>query len=334
MFDQEEINKSLSKHEYEYLKFLGKGGFSNVFLCYSKKYKQEFAIKRIIKFKFSEYEYNNLISLNHSNIIRLYDVFEDDSSQYLVMDYCSQGTLKEKGALSYDKFVYYAKQILEAVAYCHSLSIAHRDIKPDNIFISQYDHVKLADFGIAKHFDSQSKSSEKCGTFKYFPPEMFQYQDVNPFKADIWSLGITFFYMATGYFPFQGSSRDKIERKIQHGEIDFTKFHLDPRIQYLIKKMTAKSYQNRPSAEQLLELPMFKKNANALNEKINAISNYRFKSSFNISKSLELELKGNSSSGNETPNKNQFFDIHSYKELNHFKNLRRLNSYFPPKKTF
>lgn len=323
MHDYEQVSQSFSKHGYKCMEFLGKGGFSDVFLCYSHKYKQEFAIKRTFKHKLSEIEYKYLVSLNHTNIIRLYDSFEDDSAQYLVMDYCQNRTIKEKGRLTYENFIHYAKQILEAVAYCHSHQIAHRDIKPENIFLDKYDHVKLADFGMAKHFDYHVKSAEKCGTIKYFAPEMFQCIEVDPFKADIWSLGITFFVMATGFFPFNFHSREELELMITKGEIDFTQIDLDPKIIFLIKKMTIKSQHNRPSAENLLELSIFKKS--------HPISYRRTHSNNNFRKSLPVDFKF---SGDDGLNKLQFDDVLSYKEINRFPKLRRKSSNFIPFRTF
>lgn len=327
MLDQEEVTKSLLKQGYQYLSFLGKGGCSNVLLCYSQKYNQEFAIKRTITHQLSEFEYNNLVSLNHKNIIRLYDSFNDDCSQYLVMDYCPNGTMKQKCDLSYKKFIYYAHQILEAVAYCHSHMIAHRDIKPDNIFLNQYDQVKLADFGIAKKFNINCMSSDKCGTLKYLSPEMLSQSEVDPFKADIWALGITFFYMATGDFPFHSNSREKLELMILKGEINFTKYHhIDQRIKFLIKKMTMKSPQDRPSAEKLLELSMFQNKMNPLSEKL--IGRQAF-SYHQIQMNLHYSNKLDPFNNDEKIKNNQAPELHSYHKINRFPNLRRLNTHFP-----
>lgn len=218
MIDIQQKQKTLINHGYEYKRILGKRGFSSVLLCESKKYNHDFAVKMVIKHKLTDDEYNTLISLNHPNIIKIYDAFEDKSAQYLVMEYCPNGTIEEKGCLTYDQFIYYAKQILEALSYCHSIKIVHRDIKPQNIFLDQYDHIKLADFGMAKHYEDDSKSSEKCGSIKYFAPEMFQYKEICLFKADIWALGITFFHMATGCYPFQANSQEELKEYILIGE--------------------------------------------------------------------------------------------------------------------
>ena len=258
--DEEVIKRTLSQHGYDFIKFLGKGSFASVYLCRSLKYQQYFAIKRAIRHRITDLEYNTLVSLNHPNIVKLYDAFEDDSAQYLVMEYCSNGTIRQKGKLSYDKFILYSKQLLSALAYCHSRNVAHRDIKPDNIFLDQYGQIKLADFGLAKKFENDIQSNEKCGSFMFFSPEMFVQYSVDPFKADIWALGITFFYMATGRFPYKTNNREDLKNMILYCDLDVNIFDINPKLSYLIGKMTRKSAELRPSADELLNISLYTKN--------------------------------------------------------------------------
>lgn len=335
MADELRTHQTLSQNGYEYVEFLGKGGFSNVLLCHNKKYCHPFAIKKAIKHKLTKSELTHLINLNHPHIIRIYDTFEDEFSNYLVMEYCSNGTIKDKGNLSYDKFVYYAKQILSAVAFCHSNNIAHRDIKPDNIFLDQYDHAKLGDFGMAKKFQDNEKSNEKCGSLLFTAPEMHLYQEICPFKADIWALGITFFYMATGQYPFQATTREQMIQMISRGEIDYNYYPINPKIRFLLKKMTSKNSENRLSAEKLLELPIF----TSENSKLPGLlvrdksalrfnlSIYRTPSKLNLNQS-ESEIK----TGNETERTN--LDLNTYRNINALPMVRRAKTHFLPSKTF
>lgn len=262
MLNIEEIKSTLSQNGYEYIENVGSGAYSRIILCKSLQYNQQFAVKVVAKHQMSTQEYNALISLDHPHIIKLYTTFSDANSQYLVMEYCSNGSIIQKGKLEYNKFMYYAKQILEALNYCHSKRIAHRDIKPDNIFVDQYDHVKLADFGLAKRFESQAVSAEKCGTLMFSAPETLQKKEVSPFKADIWALGITFFYMATGEYPFHYRTREELIDTITIGNLDFSNVLLDKRIRFLIIKMTDKDQVLRYSADKLLKLPMFSSDFN------------------------------------------------------------------------
>lgn len=262
MIEIERTKKTFSQYGYEYTDVLGQGSFSCVILGQKAQYGQKFAIKKSTQKEMSEYEYKLMIHLNHQNIVKLYDVFEDDVSQYIVLEYCPNGTIQQKGKLPNDQFICYARQILEAVSYCHSINIAHRDIKPDNIFLDQNGRIKLADFGMAKRFEIDEKSKEKCGSLMFFSPEMIQNQFVCPFKADIWALGVTFFYMVTGTFPFQSKSREQLKQLIFLGDFDFDKYDIDPDIRYLINRMTTKNANLRATAEELLQLPMFNQKKN------------------------------------------------------------------------
>lgn len=325
------VKETLSRHGYEYKEFLGKGGFSEVMLCECKKYHQCFAVKRALKHHLSDEEYNNLILLNHPNIIRLYDAFNDEFAQYLVMEYCTNGTMLDKGKLSNTKFIYYAKQILEAISFCHSNNIAHRDLKPENIFLDQYDHVKLADFGMAKQFEYDSKSTEKCGSLMFSAPEMFLYQEICPFKADIWALGITFFYMATGKYPFRNNSREELQQLIITGEIDFRHYEIHPKIKALIKRMTTKDQHNRPTVDKLLEMPLFsqtiQKNTIFISKSAMKLSPLSFHTQKSISsnKSLTFEPEHYPTEDDNQQHVKLQYDVHSYRRLNLFPRIRRVN---------
>ena len=255
--DDEQTKIVLSNHGYEYINLIGHGNFSSVFLCRSKKYNENFAVKRVANNTVTASEFEALTSLNHPYIIKLYEFFNEGDSQYLVMEYCPNGSLLQKGQLNYHEFKYYAKQTLEALAFCHSQKIAHRDIKPDNIFLDKYYHAKIADFGFAKEFQSSAKSTERCGSLMYCSPEILNDSSFNPFQADVWALGITFYYMATGKFPYSHYPLEALEQAVMLGLIDFSKVELNQKIKSLIVKMTAKIPRLRPSFEELLKHPLF-----------------------------------------------------------------------------
>lgn len=259
MADDEETNSALSKHGYTCIKLIGEGSSSQVFLCKSDKYDNFFAVKKVSIDSQKVSEYNALTLLDHPYIIKLYKSFKEHDSEYLVMEYCSNETLKQKKKLDYKQFVNYSKQILEALSYCHSKKIAHRDIKPDNIFIDEYDHIKLADFGLSKSFEPNVKSNESCGSLMYSSPEMLKKIPFDPFKADIWALGITFFYMAAGKYPFSAKSYDQLFQLVKFGQVNFFNVEINLSIKALIQKMTSKDPKNRPSINEILNMPIFNK---------------------------------------------------------------------------
>lgn len=259
MNDIDQIQKSLANNGFYLLDLIGSGAFSDVYLCQNSKYNHFFAIKKVLKKKLAQHEIDALIALIHPYIVKLYQTFSDENYQYLVMEYCPNGTIKQMGKLTYEKFIFYAKQLLEVLNYCHSQKIAHRDIKPENIFIDQYNHVKLGDFGLADKFHENGSSQEKCGSLLFCSPEIITSSQFDPFKADIWALGITFFYMAAGKYPFSAKSYDQLFQLVKFGQVNFFNVEINLSIKALIQKMTSKDPKNRPSINEILNMPIFNK---------------------------------------------------------------------------
>lgn len=253
-----EVSNTLSNYGYECVDFLGSGSFSNVFLCQNKQYKNKFAIKQVPKDKLADDEINALISLVHPSIIKLYATFSDADYQYLVTEYCGKGNLKQRSKLDYDQFVTYSRQLLEVIDYCHSRKIVHRDIKPENIFFDQYDYIKLGDFCPSDSLEHRQLYYKKRSSFMYCSPEILSEGDFDPIKADIWALGVTFYYMATGTYPFPDYPESDLRNGILYGQICFRdEDGVDNSVKYLILKMCSKSPLFRPSAKQLLNFPIY-----------------------------------------------------------------------------
>lgn len=257
MTDENQIKQILLSRGYEYKEMIGSGTSCNVYLCHSDKYHQNFAVKILFNTKLQSPEYDALTSLHHPYIIKLYEAFTVCDVGFLVMEYCSNNTMKHKNRLNFERFIYYSKQILEALSYCHSNKIAHRDLKPDNLFIDQYDRIKLADFGLSKTFGPNIVSNEKCGSLMYCAPEVLKKLPFDPFQADVYALGITFFYMATGTFPFRAKSSDELLQFVKMGSIDFTYVEMKQELKTLIQKMTNKIPKLRPNIDEILNMPMF-----------------------------------------------------------------------------
>ena len=157
-------------------------------------------------------EAQTIAALDHHNIIPIYDVFEDNNTAYYVMEYIDGVSLssivKESGALSEDVAVGYIKQIASALAHIHEQQIMHLDVKPGNIMVrTKDDRAILIDFGLSKHYDENSgeaTSTTPVGvSHGYAPIEQYKQGGVNRFspETDIYSLGATLYYIATGIVP-------------------------------------------------------------------------------------------------------------------------------------
>jgi serine/threonine protein kinase len=137
-------------------------------------------------------------------VIYFYDFVTTPLFQYLFLEFCPAGTLldvvRKAGPFEGAQLHAACKAILNGLAYIHGRHIAHLDIKPSNIFIDRFGRPKLADFGISRRFADPS-SVHRAGTLAFLAPEVLGCAAYDPFKADIWSLGVTFYVMAFGSDP-------------------------------------------------------------------------------------------------------------------------------------
>ena len=156
-------------------------------------------------------EARSIAQLNHSNIVRIIDVFEENGTAYYVMEYAEGGSLKdkvkEKGSLSEAVATRYIIQVAEALDYIHQRNMNHLDVKPGNIMLNEKDETLLIDFGLSKQYDASSgsqTSSTPIGISEgYAPMEQYKRGGVSVFspETDIYALGATFFNLLTGLTP-------------------------------------------------------------------------------------------------------------------------------------
>ena len=155
-----------------------------------------------------------IAGMDHPNIVRVTDVFEENATAYYVMDYLPGGSLADKvkknGSLSEEKAEEYIRQVSNALAYIHSLNTVHLDIKPSNILLNSKGEAVLIDFGVSKHYDDSGEqtSSTPVGISKgYAPLEQGRDGDVSQFgpSTDIYALGGTLYYLVTGIVPPEAS---------------------------------------------------------------------------------------------------------------------------------
>ena len=263
---------------YEVLKKIGEGASAKVYKVKEKSSGEIKAMKQVVKsklpdIKYFETEIKILSLLDHPNIVRLFEVFEDDKNFYLIMELCHGGNLlsrmknnkyKEKAA------AVLMEQIVSAVAYCHEKGICHRDLKPENVLFcdeSPHSPVKIVDFGISNIFVlsltnfqieikegnlSLQKMDSQIGTIYFVSPEIIKgsYNE----KCDIWSLGILLYYSLCGYPPFVGANDSQLIQSIFESKLTFPNEdwkNISESAKDLIKKMLS-SEKKRISAKEIM----------------------------------------------------------------------------------
>lgn len=265
---------SFEKDKHDKRRALGEGSYGHVYKAKRNDTKQIRAIKAIDLKKLSdptrfEQEITIQQSLDHPNIVKLYEVFKDARKMYLVMELCTGGELfdriveeaeKNGEGTAFDerRAATYMQQILGAMRYLHMNSFVHRDIKPENFLLASKSadaQIKVIDFGLAKKYKpGDNRMKTKAGTPYYVSPQVLQgsYNE----KCDIWSCGVIAYILLCGYPPFYGDTDEDILRRVKRGKFDFPSPDWDDiskDAKLIIKKMLDLDDERRPSAEALLE---------------------------------------------------------------------------------
>lgn len=248
---------------YKILEMIGGGGMSTVYLAHDMILNRDVAMK-VLRYTLNDEEESHrrfqrealsATSLNHPNIVSIFDVGEDeeDSLQYIVMEYVKGMTLKqyivEYAPLAPTRCVEIMTQLTSAIGMAHQNQIIHRDIKPQNILMDEDGNVKITDFGIAMALTATSftKTNSVLGTVHYLSPEQAR-GGIATKKSDIYSLGIVLYELLTGELPFSGESAVSIALKHLQAETPSVKAvvpSIPQSLENVVIKATAKEVRHR-----------------------------------------------------------------------------------------
>lgn len=243
-------------NRYEIIESIGVGGMADVYKALDHTLNRYVAIKVLkeelnsdetfVK-KFRQ-EAMAAASLSHPNVVNIFDVGQEDSINYIVMELCEGVTLKEyirrKGKLEIYETINIAIQIANGIQAAHDRGIIHRDIKPQNVIITTDGKAKVTDFGIAKAVSSQTITASTVGSVHYISPEQARGSYCDG-RSDIYSLGITIYEMLTGRVPFDGDSTVAVALLHIQGEM-IPPSTYEPMIPVSLEKIVMKCTQKKP----------------------------------------------------------------------------------------
>src|SRR5215831_3506472 len=226
---------------YQIVDMLGVGGMGAVYKAFDRKLTRIVALKTILPemaatpttLKRFKQEVLLAQSIVHKNVVRIFDIGEDNATKFITMDFIEgadlKSLIKDRGKLPATEAADIIRQVCQGLEAAHAAGVVHRDLKPQNIMIEKDGHIVVMDFGIARSGETRgaTQTGAFLGTPEYMSPEQAQTENLDA-RSDIFSLGLIFYELLTGKLPFQGKTmletmfiRTK-ERAIPPAEIDAT----------------------------------------------------------------------------------------------------------------
>ncbi|KAM3726453.1 Maternal embryonic leucine zipper kinase [Dirofilaria immitis] len=250
---------------------LGSGGFGKVRLATHLLTSQKVAIKIIDKFRIKKEdlcrvrtELDALKLLSHQNICKLYQCIDTPLKFFIVMEYCSGGEMFDyivkKERLEESEARHFFRQLVQAIAYVHSMGFAHRDLKPENLLLTEDLQLKLIDFGLCAkpEFGLCDFLHTCCGSPAYAAPELIQGLPYKGHQVDVWSMGVLLYTLLCGCLPFEDDSVQKLYIKIATGRY-YEPDYLSPLSRNLLKSLLQVDPEKRITISELIVHPWINK---------------------------------------------------------------------------
>lgn len=275
--------KDISHYYHIHMKKLGEGGFAKVRLATHLATRQSVAIKCLDKSKLGPElpriynEIKCLKRLKHQNIARLYQVFETQTTIYLVLEYCPGGELfdyiVEKSKLTEAESAQIIYDLMRVLDFIHANGFAHRDLKPENLLFDDKHQIKLIDFGLAANCSADNLASNThqapidelntcCGSVSYAAPEVISGASYSGTAIDVWSTGVMLYALLVGKLPFNDNNVTKLYQQIKSGLRSLPSF-LSPEASDLIRKMLTIDPKHRITVRQVLAHPWLRNKASS-----------------------------------------------------------------------
>ena len=251
---------------------IAEGGMATVYLAVDERLEREVAVKVlrphlahddtfVTRFR---REARSAAALSHPNVVAVYDQGEDDGHMFLAMEYVPGQTLREvlteEGPLSPRAALDVLEALLLALAAAHDKGLIHRDVKPENVIISEHGTVKVADFGLARAVSSQTVTSSTgmlLGTVAYLSPEQVE-RGIADARSDVYAAGLVLFEMLTGSKAFTGDTAIHVAWQHVHKGVPAPSSRVDglpPALDELVAAATSRDPDERPAdASAFLEL--------------------------------------------------------------------------------
>ena len=253
--------------DYLITRELGKGSYAVVKLAMDKKSKNKYAIKIYSKSCLIDPQLRNTVKneinilkqIDNENVMKLYEVIDTQSNLYLVLEYINGINLLEIIKNEKNHFIKESRakkiflKVVQGINYCHQINIYHRDIKLENILVLKDDSVKIIDFGFGIICKADTYQKLFCGTKSYMPPEIVKKEKYIACYSDIWSLGVLFYAMLFGVFPFKGKDEDELFEKISEANISFPEYNpISDKTKELFKKIFVINPSERISLDDMI----------------------------------------------------------------------------------